>query len=101
MMPPINVLDDLQPTRVVNSTGKFREPRTQAVGDSVKRPDANLSVALDRVLPPIRLFQSDAENSHNRFAAHCGAKFLSVLSAGPRRSYPAAGLPVSDQCPGQ
>src|SRR5205085_2207728 len=72
--PHIKILDWLEPARVVDAAGEFREPRPQSVRDAVDRPEANLGGVLHRILPAIRLLEPDAENSDDRFAAHRGAK---------------------------
>src|SRR5205809_1118842 len=63
VMPVVNLLHHLQPAVVVKSSRKLCEPRAQVVGDAVRYPDSDLRIALDGVLPSIRLFDSNAEDS--------------------------------------
>ena len=96
-VPAVNVLDHPQPARIVQRAAEFAEPRTQAIGDSVQDPNANLGVALHAVLPALRFFDADAEQADDGFATHGGAKFLAVFSIGPRRHDAAPGLAVGYQ----
>src|SRR6266851_2473462 len=54
--PEINFFNALKPTLIMESTGEFAAPRTHTVGNGVQNPDANLGVAGNAVLPPIRFF---------------------------------------------
>src|SRR5580765_369979 len=96
-MAAVDVLDHAEPTRVVEHAAEFGKPWAQAVGRAVGDPDSNLSLALDGVFPAIRLLKTDAEDTDDGFAAHGGAKFLSVLAVRPRRGKTAARLAVSDE----
>src|SRR5712692_4743935 len=88
----VEVLYRFKPALVVQDTGKLGEPGTQAVGDAVGHPQADLRLALYAVLPPIRLLDADAEDADDGFSAHGCAEFLPVLPIGPRRREPTAGL---------
>src|SRR4051812_10546420 len=96
-MPPVQIFDYLQPAAIMQRAGEFREPRTEAVGDSVDHPEADLRAALNGVLPAIRLFGTDAKDAADRLATHRGAVLFSVLPVGPRRHEPAPGLPIGEQ----
>ena len=45
-MPNINIFDWFQPSRVVQRSAEFAEPRPRTVGDPVQRPYANFRIAL-------------------------------------------------------
>ena len=95
--PAVEFLDRFQPARIVDAAGEFREPRAQAVRDAVERPEAKLRGALHRIFPAVGLLQPDAENAHDRLAAHRRAKFLSLLPVAPRHGDAAARLMVGHQ----
>src|SRR2546430_12340275 len=78
----------------MESTGEFATPRTHTVGNSVQNPDANLRVAGDAVLPPIRFLQAHTEETDNRLVAHRGAILLCRLADEPWRSKTMASLAV-------
>ncbi len=78
----------------MESTGEFATPRTHTVGNSVQNPDANLRVAGDAVLPPIRLLQADTEETDNRLVAHRGTVLLGCLADKPGRGKTMAGLTI-------
>jgi len=78
----------------MESTGEFATPRTHTVGNSIQNPDANLRVAGDAVLPPIRLLQADTEETDNRLVAHRGTVLLGCLADKPGRGKTMAGLTI-------
>ena len=55
---------------VVERAGELGEPGPQAVGDPVGDPDADLRLALHRVLPAVRLLDAHAEDADDGLAAH-------------------------------
>src|ERR1700676_2758061 len=71
-VPIVELFHDGQPTFIMQSAGEFGEPGPQIVGDSVDGPEADFFGILDRVLPAIWLFYSDAENSHDGLVDHSG-----------------------------
>ena len=62
-MPAVEVLDDAEPAPIAERAGELGEPGPQAVGDPVGDPDADLRLALDRVLPAVRLLHAHAEDA--------------------------------------
>ena len=86
---------------VVQHAGELGEPGPQAVGDAVGDPEADLRLALHRVLPAVRLLHAHAEDADDRLAAHRGAVFLGVLAVGPGGHQPAARLAVGEERGGQ
>ena len=101
VVPAVDVFHHFQPAVVVQRAGELREPRAEPVGDPVGHPDADLGVALDRVLPAIRLLDSDAEDPHDRLAAERGAVLLAVLPVAPGRGQAAPRLAVREERVGQ
>src|SRR5262245_51950608 len=101
MMPLVNVLDDSQPAPIVQCAGKLGEPGAQAVGGSLRDPDANLRLTLHGILPAIRFFNANTEDADNWLAAERGAKFLSILAIDPRSSKPTTRLAIGEQRFGQ
>src|SRR6202790_2790149 len=96
-VPIVELFHDGQPTLVVQSAGEFGEPGAQIVGDSVDGPEADFFGILDRVLPAIRLFYSDAEDSHYGLVAHGGPEFFAVLPVFPGWRKTASRLPVGKE----
>src|ERR1017187_7529309 len=95
--PAIEVFDHGKPAAVVQCGGEFGEPGPKTVRNSVEGPEAYLGAALHGVFPTIRLFEPDAEDAADRFAAHGGAELLAALAAGPRRGDAAAPLAIREQ----
>ena len=66
VVPAVEVLDDPEPAAVAEHAGELGEPGPQAVGDPVGEPDADLRLALHRVLPAVRLLDAHAEDAPDR-----------------------------------
>src|SRR5207249_1091196 len=75
-VPLIDALDRLQPAPVVEDARELRHPRPHAVGRPFGDPQTDFRLALHRVLPPVRLFESDAEDATDRPAPHDGPQFF-------------------------
>ena len=101
VVPAVEVLDDAEPAAVAEHAGELGEPGPQAVGDPVGEPDADLRLALHRVLPAVRLLDAHAEDAPDRLAAHRGAVLLGGLAVGPRGHEPAPRLAVGEQRRGE
>ena len=95
-VPLIDALHHRQPPAVVQHAGKFRHPRTHAVGRALGHPDPNFRLALHRILPAIGLFEANAEDSADRAATHDGAILLGAPAVRPRRHEPAPCLVVGE-----
>ena len=76
MVPGVDPFDRRHPAPVVENAGELRDPRPHAVRGPLGDPQPHLRLALDRVLPAIRLLEPDAEDSRDRTAAHHRSVFL-------------------------
>src|SRR5207247_11316972 len=93
----IDLLHHLQPSLVVKSPRELCEPGAQVVGDAVRYPDSNLRIALDRILPAIWLFDSNAEDTDDGLSSQSGAILLAVFPIGPGDGKAPARLAVGKQ----
>src|SRR5215471_12398615 len=97
MAPVIDLFYNLEPARVIKHTAEFAEPGTHAVGNSIEHPNANFGIALHAVFPAIRFFQTNTEQSGNRFAPHRSSVFLCILSVQPGSGQTSSGLTICSQ----
>src|ERR1700751_4647777 len=97
VVPPIEFFDYRQPTLIDRLGVELGKPGSQAFCNAVDHPKPDLVSVLHGVLPAILFFETDAENTGDRFAAHGGPVFLSVFAVRPWRNDPAARLPVGKQ----
>src|SRR4051812_44900008 len=96
VMPVVNAFDDGQPSAVVQHTGELRHPGAPAIRRSFSNPQPYLWFALHRVLPAIRLFETDAEDSANRTPSHNRSIFLRATAVRPWRCDAAARLVIGE-----
>ena len=101
VMPAVQVFDDRQPAAVVERAGELGEPRADAVGDAVERPEADFGAVLHRVLPAVRLFDAHAEDAADGLVAHGGTVLLGVFAVGPGSHQAAARLAVGEEDGGE
>ena len=95
-VPLIDALDDRQPAAVVEDARELRDPRAHAVGGSFGHPEPDFGLALDRILPAIRLFEADTEDAADRLPPHHRAVFLRAPAVGPWRREAAPRLVVGE-----
>src|SRR6476646_8252863 len=96
-MPDVKVFNRPQPARIMQSSAELAEPWPRAIGDSIQRPDADLSIALHAILPAVLFFQSNPKQTNHRFAPKHSTKFLGRLSISPRRHHSMPRLSISYQ----
>ena len=85
----------------MDHAAEFGEPGAQTIGHAIGDPDTDFSLCLHGVFPAIGFFEADTEDADDGFAAHGGAKFLSVFAVRPGRSETAPRLAVGDQRGGE
>src|SRR5262245_50044733 len=96
-MPCIQVLDDLEPAMIDDLAVKLGEPRPQVMGDAVGNPQPYLVTTLYRVFPPVRLFDTHAEDPADGLAAEGRGVFFAILTVEPGRHHAATCLAVGEQ----
>ena len=96
VVPVIDAFDNRHPPAVIQHAGELRHPRPHPVRRPLGDPQLHLRLALDRILPAIRLLEADAENPADRTAAHDGAELLRAAAVRPRRRQAAPGLVVGE-----
>src|SRR5207253_565623 len=84
VVPVVDVLHNWQPALINRLRVELGEPETQALGCAIRHPHPDFIATLDGVLPPVRFFQSDAEDTGNRFASQRSSILLAVLAVRPR-----------------
>ena len=97
MVPIIDVLDDLEPSPVVDGPGELNKPGPHVVRGPFRYPDSDFRLALYGIFPPVRLFQTDTEYPAQGLHAHRRAKLFRPLAVRPGRNDAASRLMVGEE----
>src|SRR5438094_284423 len=84
------------PAAIVQDAGELRDPGPRAVGGSLRDPQPDLRLALDRILPSIGFLEPHAEDPADRPPSHHGSVFLGAAAVRPRWGDAAARLVIGE-----
>ena len=96
VVPRVDALDDGQPATVVEHARELGEPGAHAVRRAVGDEHAHLGLALDRILPAVRLLDAHAEDAADGPHAHRRAVLLRAAAVGPWHGEAPARLVVGE-----